>query len=284
MFEEFFIWVSGLESSGYTVPMTIIYALLVILGLYILYRWIKKTGLPVNSAFVLSSCIYVILGGLLHVLDDMAAGGAYLIQYPWRLLFTTPQVYILVLIFGLLVLFVSYTLEKKKLIATYIKPYCACGTAACLAVLGILIWFGLTYTTFDVGIIVIVVGIAAGATLLLWAFLRFVCRWKYVSHPVYIALMASHFLDASATGFALDLHTKVYYEQHVLGDWLISLTGSGYSMFLLKLAVLIPGIWILEKFRQEKDFSILWYLVICVMIVVGLGPAVRDLFRMVLWI
>ena len=284
MFEEFFNWVAGLESSGYTIPMTILYALLVILGLYILYRWIKHNKVPINTAFVLSSCIYVILGGLLHVLDDMVVKGVPVIEYPWRLLFTTPQVYVLVMIFGLIVLFVSFQLEKKKIILTYIRPFSICGIAACLAVLGILIWFGATYTTFDFGVIAIVVGMAAGATALLWAFLRFVCRWKYVSHPVYLALIGSHFLDSSATGFALDLHPKQYFEQHVLGDWLINLTGTGYSMFLLKLVVLIPAIWVLEKFRRQEGFELLWYLIIFVMIVVGLGPGIRDLFRMVLWI
>ncbi|HJJ55126.1 MAG TPA: DUF63 family protein, partial [Methanocorpusculum sp.] len=123
MATDFFTWVAGLESSGYTIPMTIIYAILVILGLYILYRWIKHEKLPINTAFVLSSTLYVILGGLLHVVDDMTVNGANLIDYPWRLLFTTPLVYILVLVFGLVVLFVTHTLEKKKIILTYVKPF-----------------------------------------------------------------------------------------------------------------------------------------------------------------
>lgn len=281
---DFFTWVSGLESSGYTIPMTVLYALLVILGLYILYRWLKKTGIPVNTAFVLSSSLYVILGGLLHVLDDMAVGGHALIEYPWRLLFTTPQVYILVMIFGLVVLFVTYKMEQKKLILTYVKPFAGIAAAACLIVLGILVWFGLSYTTVDLLCVGAVVGIAAAATAALWAILRFVCRWKYVSDPLYLALIASQFLDASATGYALELHPLGYYEQHVLGGWLIGVTGTGYSMFILKTVILIIGIWVLEKFRREEGFGIIWHLIILVMIVVGLGPGVRDLVRMIFWI
>ncbi|HJJ35863.1 MAG TPA: DUF63 family protein [Methanocorpusculum sp.] len=284
MANDFFTWVAGLESSGYTIPMTIIYALLVILGLYILYRWIKHEKLPINTAFVLSSTLYVILGGLLHVVDDMTVNGANLIDYPWRLCFTTPLVYILVMVFGLLVLFVTHTLEKKKIILTYVKPFAAVGVISCLAVLGILVWYGVSYTTFDVAIIGIVVGIAVAATAALWAILRFVCRWKYVSHPLYIALMFCQYLDSSATGFALELHPVPYYEQHVLGDWLIGLTGTGYSMFLLKTLVLVVGIWVLERFKKEPGFQIPWHLIILVMMIVGLGPGIRDLFRMVLWI
>ncbi len=284
MADDFFSWAAGLESSGYTVPMTIIYALLVILGLYILYRWVKHEKIPTNTAFVLSSCIYVILGGLLHVIDDMTVAGSNFVPYPWRLCFTTPLVYIFVMVFGLIVLFISYQFEKKKIILTYVKPFATTGVVACLIVLGILGWYGLSYATFDVAVIGIVVEIAAAATAALWAILRFVCRWKYVTHPLYLALMFCQYLDSSATGFALELHPVSYYEQHVLGDWLINLSGTGYSMFILKMIVLVIGIFVLEKFRKQEGFTVPWHLTILVMIIVGLGPSIRDIFRMVLWI
>lgn len=283
MVSNFFDWVAELERSGYTIPMTIIYALLVLLGLYILYRWIKHIKLPLSTSFVLSSCLYVILGGFLHVLDDMVdADGVPLIAYPWRLLFTTPTVYILVMVFGIAVLFVSYTLEKRNCVDSYIKPYTICGIISCLAVFGIHIWYGLTHNGIDMVAFGCVIGIALAATAALWAFLRYVCRWTYISHPLYLALMGAQFLDASATGFALQF--RGYVEQHVLGGWLINLTKTGYSMFILKVIVLVLGIWILEKFKKEEGVSILWHLIIIVMIIVGLGPAVRDLLRMMLGI
>ena len=70
----------------------------------------------------------------------------------------------------------------------------------------------------------------------------------------------------------------------MVGSGLIEFTGTAYSMFLLKLVVLVPSIWVLEKFRHEEGMETLWQLIIFAMIVVGLGPGVRDLLRMVLWI
>ena len=281
MFEDIYSWIVSLEASNYTVVQTILYALLVLLGLYLLYRWIRKVNIEISTPLMLSALTYVLFGGLLRVVEDTGT-----IPDPWWILFITPQVYILTLIFGMLALFVSYLLQKKKVVLSYIPVFAGIGTAASVLAFLYLMWFGITNAgaTVDFLIILIVVGIAAAATALLWAFLRYVCRWQYVSHPMYLALIASHFLDSSATGYALDLHPIHYIEQHVVGNGLIEFTGTAYSMFLLKLIVLVPSIWVLEKFRHEEGMETLWQLIIFAMIVVGLGPGVRDLLRMVLWI
>ncbi len=281
MFDDIYSWIVGLEASNYTVVQTILYALLVLLGLYLLYRWLRRENIEISTPLILSALTYVLLGGLLRVVEDTGT-----IPDPWWILFITPQVYIMTMVFGMIALFVSYQLQKKKIVLSYIPVFAGIGTAASILAFAYLTWFGVTDAgaTFDIAIIGVVVGIAAAATAALWAFLRYVCRWNYVSHPMYLALIASHFLDSSATGFALDLHPIHYIEQHVLGSGLIEMTGSAYSMFLLKLVVLVPSIWVLEKFRHEENMESLWHLIIFAMIVVGLGPGVRDLLRMVLWI
>lgn len=281
MFEDIYSWIVSLEASNYTVVQTILYALLVLLGLYLLYRWIRKVNIEISTPLILSALTYVLFGGLLRVVEDTGS-----IPDPWWILFITPQVYILTMVFAMIALFVSYLLQKKKLVISYVPVFAGIGTAASVLAFAYLMWFGITDAgaTVDLLILLIVLGIAAAATALLWAFLRYVCRWKYVSHPMYLALIGSHFLDSSATGYALDLHPLHYIEQHVVGSGIIELTGTAYSMFLLKLAVLVPSIWVLEKFRQEEGMETLWYLIIFAMIVVGLGPGVRDVLRMVLWI
>ncbi|MDO5845309.1 MAG: DUF63 family protein [Methanocorpusculum sp.] len=281
MFSEIYDWIVHLEASTYSVVQTILYALLVLVGLYILYRWLKREKIAIDSPLILTSLTYIILGGLLRVVEDTG-----MVPDPWWILFITPQVYILTMLFGMAALFVSYQLQKRKIVVSYTAPYLAVGVGSSLVAFGFLVWFGVTNAgaTFDVGIIGMVLGIAAAATAGLWAFLRYVCRWTYVTNPIYLALIGSHFLDASATAFALDMHPLHYIEQHVLGGGLIEMTGTAYSMFALKLAVLIPAIWVLEKFRKEEGMGNIWHLVIFAMIVVGLGPGLRDLMRMVLWI
>ena len=70
----------------------------------------------------------------------------------------------------------------------------------------------------------------------------------------------------------------------MLGGALIDLTGTAFIMFALKAVILIIAIWVLEKLKADEKLTIVWYLVIFVMMIVGLGPGIRDLMRAVLWI
>ncbi|MDD1675849.1 MAG: DUF63 family protein, partial [Methanomicrobiales archaeon] len=96
-------------------------------------------------------------------------------------------------------------------------------------------------------------------------------------------LIFGHMLDASATSYGIDLHAIPYTEVHVVGSALISLTGTAFSMFLLKLAVIIPAIYVLEQYRKEGNRE-LWFIIVLCMIVLGLAPGIRDLGRMVLYV
>jgi uncharacterized membrane protein len=54
-------------------------------------------------------------------------------------------------------------------------------------------------------------------------------------------------------------------------------------MFPLKLAVLFPGIWLLQTYREEAPPA-LWHLILLAMITVGLAPGIRDMVRMILYV
>ncbi|HJJ42710.1 MAG TPA: DUF63 family protein [Methanocorpusculum sp.] len=278
MLNELYKWIVELEGSTYTVLQTVLYALLVLAGLYILYRWLKKTNIPINAPLILSGLSYIIFGALLRVVEDTG-----MVPEPWWILFVTPQVYILTAIFAVVMLFISWQLQKKNVVVSYTTPFMIGGVVPSLITAGFLLWFGVTQSVVvDVGAGLIVFLIAAASTAALWAVLRYVFRWEYVNHPLYLVLIAGHMLDASATSYALSF--KGYIEQHVLGSTLIELTGTPYVMFALKIVVLIPAIWVLEKFRKEEGMSDIWHLVLLAMIIVGLAPGLRDVLRMVLGI
>jgi uncharacterized membrane protein len=54
-------------------------------------------------------------------------------------------------------------------------------------------------------------------------------------------------------------------------------------MFPLKLAVLFPAIYLLQRYREEAP-PVLWHLILLAMITVGLAPGVRDMVRMILYV
>jgi uncharacterized membrane protein len=113
--------------------------------------------------------------------------------------------------------------------------------------------------------------------------MRYLLKWEYASDPLYLALIFGQLLDASATSYGIDIHPLHYMEVHVVGSNLIALTGTAFVMYPLKLLVLFPGIYILQRFRNEGA-PVLWHLIVLAMITVGLAPGVRDMVRMVLYV
>jgi uncharacterized membrane protein len=113
------------------------------------------------------------------------------------------------------------------------------------------------------------------------ALLQKVFRWGYAGDPLYRLLIIGQMLDASATGYGIDFGPIPYQEVHVVGSALINWTHTAFSLFPLKLLVVIPAIYVLEMYRREgnREFA---NMVILAMIVVGLAPGVRDMVRMVL--
>jgi uncharacterized membrane protein len=113
------------------------------------------------------------------------------------------------------------------------------------------------------------------------ALLQLVFRWEFAKAPLYRLLIIGQMLDASATGYGIDFGPIPYQEVHVVGSALIRWTGTAFSLFPLKLLVVIPAIYVLEMYRREgnREFA---NLILLAMIVVGLAPGVRDMVRMVL--
>ena len=263
----------------YNIVDTLTYALVLILALYLIYRWLAHTKIvQVDTRFVLATLPYVVLGGLLRVVEDTG-----MISPPWQYLLITPLIYFVLFFFTIIALVVSAHAAKAGLVRDYARWYAAIGVAACIAIAGLLVWFGLQNGMISIPVLVTILGMGIVATFLVYAAMRYLLGWTYAADPLYLALIFGQMLDASATSYGIDLHEIDYMEVHVVGSNLIELTGTAFVMFPLKLAVLFPGIWILQRYRDEGP-AILWHLIILAMITVGLAPGIRDMVRMVLYV
>jgi uncharacterized membrane protein len=263
----------------YNIVDTLTYALVLILALYLIYRWLAHTKIvQVDTRFVLATLPYVVLGGLLRVVEDTG-----MISPPWQYLLITPLIYFVLFFFTIIALVVSAHAAKAGLVRDYARWYAAIGVAACIAIAGLLVWFGLQNGMISIPVLATILGMGIVATFLVYAAMRYLLGWTYAADPLYLALIFGQMLDASATSYGIDLHEIDYMEVHVVGSNLIELTGTAFVMFPLKLAVLFPGIWILQRYRDEGP-AILWHLIILAMITVGLAPGIRDMVRMVLYV
>jgi len=264
--------------EAYTLVDTLTYALILIVAVYLVYRFLKKAGITIDEKLIVTTIPFVLFGGLLRVVEDTG-----MIQSDLRFLLVTPLIFFVVFLVTEGSLLLSVSLERKGLIRDYSRLHAGTGVTAALICGAVLVFFGLTSATLGIAELAIILSLAAATSLALLGILRYLFRWEYVTYPLYVFLIFGHMLDASATSYGIDLHAIPYTEVHVVGSTLISLTGTAFSMFLLKLAVIIPAIYILEQYRKEGNQE-LWFIIVLCMIVLGLAPGIRDLGRMVLYV
>ena len=269
----------------YNVVDTLTYAVILIICIFIFYRWLTSSRykdrirLTIDTQFVLATLPYVVLGGVLRVVQDTG-----MIKGDLQFLIVTPLIYFVLFFFTLGMIFLSRFLEDQGLVKNFLSLYAFAGAMSAFIVVLVLTAYGMTMTQIDLFVLFIIPLLAVVATAILCSFMRYVLAWKYVGHPLYITLIFGHMLDASATSFGIDLHPALrYVEEHVVGSNLIEWTGTAFVMFPLKLIVLFPGIYILELYRKEADPDF-WHLVVLAMIIVGLAPGIRDMTRMVLYV
>lgn len=263
----------------YNIVDTLTYALVLIVAIYLIYRWLSASKIVrVNGTFVVATLPFVVLGGLSRVVQDTG-----MLTSAWQFLLVTPLIYFVLFFFTVCALVASAQLQKAGIVGDYVPLYSGTGIAACIAVGGLLAWFGMGNGIISARVFAAIMGMTLVATVAVYAAMRYLLRWKYVVDPVYLALISGQMLDASATSYGIELHPVSYQEVHVVGSNLIELSGTAFVMFPLKLAVLFPGIWILQRYRGESPEA-LWHLILLAMITVGLAPGVRDMVRMVLYV
>ncbi|NLA39290.1 MAG: DUF63 family protein [Methanomicrobiales archaeon] len=264
--------------QAYTLVDTLTYALILIIAVYIVYRGLRRYKIAVDDELVLATLPFIVLGGLLRVVEDTG-----MIASDLRFLLITPLIFFTVFSVAAVALFAGKIAENAGIIARYSRIYGGVGIVACLLATAALVWFGLTETRIALDVLGIILALASVSSLALWALLVYGAKWDYASNILYKLLIFGHLLDASATSYGIDIHPIHYVEQHVVGSALIEATGTAFSMFLLKIAVLIPAIYILEMYRKEGSPG-LWHLILLAMIVVGMAPGIRDMVRMVLYV
>jgi uncharacterized membrane protein len=271
--------------QAYNVVDTLTYAIILVICVYLLYRWMSAStflagsGFSFDRNFILATVPYVILGGLLRVIEDTG-----MITTDWKYLLITPLIYFTLFFFVIGVMFLSRYLTVKGITQNFIQFYAFAGVVAMVIASLVLLAWSTTHHGVDLFILAIIPLMGVTATATVWAVMRYALSWDYVNDPLYITLLFGQLLDASATSYGIDLHPSVQYvEQHVVGSALIDMTGTAFVMFPLKLLVLFPAVYVMQMYRKEANPAF-WHLVLLAMIVVGFAPGIRDMVRMVLYV
>ena len=253
--EEYF-----LEPMGhyYTAPTTIVYAILFVIAVFLVYKYIlKRMRFEIDTTFMLSLLPFIILGGVMRSLEDA--------EFYQGFMFVSPGIYITLFFITLASLTFSILVERYTK-----KPY----WHYMIAVGSVL----LAYNLFQVLIRIenwtgffMVIGLLAVWTVI---FLPITYLFpKYLSRMNYLILL-SHLLDASASFVAVTFFP--YVEQHVIPGLLFPIFGA-WILTPLKIAVVWPALYLIDKHVEDKEFRI-WMKI--AVLVLGLALGVRDLLTL----
>ena len=250
--------------NGYNWVNTISWALLFGLVLLALLKILKKLGIEIDEKFIAAVVPYILVGATMRVIED-----AELLLPPLSYLLITPLIYFLVFVCGVFVLLISIKTSKTS----YNLIFGAVGLIWFFANLSILLW---TEELISPWVILAVTGISA---VIVGVIYRIAAKFgvHFLTDKLNISVLGAHLLDATSTYIGIDLLD--YTGKHVIENLIVKYTGSAVGMYLLKLGILIPVLYLMDTQFHEEEKE-LKNIVLLALITIGLAPAVRNTLRM----
>ena len=100
-------------------------------------------------------------------------------------------------------------------------------------------------------------------------------KWSFENK----ATLSVQMIDAVTTFVSMNYFG--YGEQHVVPNIIISATGTPFSFVLVKLAVVILGLNIIDKYSEDEESRNLFKFAIALL---GMGPGLRSLLRLIAFV
>jgi len=243
--------------EGYNVVNTLTWALILILAVYAIYRFLTSR-VEFDEKFVFSNVPYILLGSSVRVVED-----AGFLEPPLSYFFMTPFIYFLIFAIAFPSLLLCLKFYGKK----YFKPYAAIGL-----ILSFLVLLLLFYNLPVVHWWVVPSGLSISAALTL---LFYFTAPKSMKNTLSSFVMFSHLFDGFETFFGISY--LGYWELHVLPRYLIEVFGP-VSLPVVKFAVFYAILYFLDTSKEDRN---LVNYIKFVLVVLGLAPGIRDGIRMV---
>ncbi|MBL7206090.1 MAG: DUF63 family protein [Candidatus Aenigmarchaeota archaeon] len=277
-----------ITQNGWFNPFnTIVYGLILVVAVYLVYRLLRKMNIHIDRYFFIAILPFIYWASSTRVLHDSAVTGVLtpeLNQFYGSLIFPTPGSYIITFFLALGVLIFSLVISK---VTAHFKPemhLLASKNAprspywAIMAIIGLILCVRVTLLLPISNFLpfYLIIGTTLLLMLLFYGISKSLDYFK-VKNPLSSTnqiVLGAHFLDASATYFALSIFG--YLEQHVVPRVSAALFGP-ISMFFLKIVVVIPVLYLIDQYAEQRDFRNFLKIVV---IILGLAPGLRDLIRL----
>ena len=279
MFYEYFL--EPILSNGWFNPVnTITYGIVLVVAVFLVYKLLIRMKIGIDRNFFIAVLPFIFWASSTRVLHDAAFSGALtgaLGEFYNMPVFPTPGSYIITFAFALFSLLASLIVQKYTKVQYY-KTMFLVGLAGCIWNVSIL-----PVATFIPFLIIVPVTLLLTLVVSLPALLWRTKTFRKLSpgdsirklfSPENTGILSAHLLDATATVTALELFG--YLEQHVVPRLFFDLFGT-FSMFFLKILVVLPVLWMIDRYADEGNFRNFLKIVV---LILGLAPGLRDLIRL----
>ena len=260
--EEFFqrYFVDPIKyNQGYNPVNTLVYAIILGIAVLLLYRFLKRLGVRVNEAFFVSLMPYIFLGPLMRAMTDV---GILRRTY----LTVSPGGYFVIAAFAIASLIVVW---KHLGPGEGLYPLYRDIGLLLLAGLVFILIINLDRVNFRWDYFKYFLPSLLVAESFIWALSK---KFELIRNNG--VLFYTHFYDATTTFVGIQFFG--FWEQHVLARTLINLTGTAAVMYLEKLLILIPIVWILDVEMKDEDPDLINFVKLA-MFILGFGPGTRNL-------
>ncbi|MDD4652177.1 MAG: DUF63 family protein [Methanothrix sp.] len=255
--------------TSYNPVDTITWAIILGLSIIGLLKLLGRLKISMDERLLLSTLPYILAGSSLRVIED-----ANLVAAPWRYLLITPLIFFLVFFVTAAILIMTRRIWGEQ----YHKKYAAIGFLWTGGNLAVLSTVGLVNSWVIVAVFLLGTAFAGGVILCGRRLsVRSLPALKFLDGRDSQMIIYAHMLDASSTFIGVDWFD--YYEKHVVPTFFINLAGTAAIMYPLKLLVLLPVLYMIDRSMQEPSMRNLTRLAL---ITLGLAPAVRNTLRLAL--
>ena len=256
--------------AGYNPINTITWALMLGLIIFVLLKILKKLGIAIDKRFIAAVLPYIFVAASLRVMED-----ADLFSPPISYMLITPLIYFLIFFCCVAILVILRVLSGPNRINDYVVVFGLIGVLWFIANMILLLR---NEAIVNLWVLFAVIGISGMIMLVIYV-VGAKLHAKFLTESLNVSVLAAHLLDASSSYIGIDF--LGYHGKHVIEGMIVQYTGSAAGMFLLKLGILMPVLYLLDICFGEREIE-LKNLVLLALIVIGLAPAVRNTLRMIL--
>ena len=246
------------------------------LGLLVIFAVVpalKGLKVELDSRFFIGTSPFILFGATARELVDRGLGVYALAgDYPKNFWLVSPWIFFTIFFIAVACMLAGMLISRKVKSVSYHAPMFVLGFILCA--------YNIALIAFNIKRALLLFHVLLTLCLFMvfiWLLAR-IKTFSFLRNEFNLFVVAAHVFDASATYVGIDY--LGFGEQHVLPALLIKYFGTAAVMFPLKLLVLLPALYVIDD--ELKNDATARRFIKFVILVLGLGPAIRDVTMMIL--